>query len=274
MLGALLGLANMVVIAFAIALDIRNGAEAFLVILVLGALPALMAGLVLGAVAHRTREWSIGSRYAVIGIPAFVVLVLCGSIIIPFAYYIPFACVPTFIAVRLLERRTRSVSSLPPVIEWRKVTSHLDTRFVTRLDPVAFGMMLALATLIVVAIGMNGVERHEVDGRHHHGSEMCFHGHPHHAGGFAVFILGLVPALVTGIVVGRIAHRCRDWPVWSRLLVVVPLPLAVVVGLGGISGLYDYVLPALIPTFVAALWLERGTRDATLPAARAMTQSL
>jgi hypothetical protein len=259
MLGALLGLANMVVIASAIALDLGEGGEAFGAILVLGALPALMAGVALGAAAHRTREWSLGSRYAVIGLPAFVVLVLCGSVIIPFAYYIPFACVPTFIAVRILERRTRVATTLPPVIQWRQPISGSDTRFVMRLDPVALGMVLAFATLIVVSIGMAGLQRGAYDSpMYHHGSELCMHDHAHHSAWLAVFILGLVPALVTGVIAGRIAHRCRDWPVWSRRLVVVPLPLAVVVMLGGISGLYEYVLPALIPTLVAALWLERG----------------
>jgi hypothetical protein len=302
MLGALLGLANMMVIALGIAIGLDEGAQAFFALTFLGSLPAVMTGTVLGVAASRTRDWTIGARYAVIGIPAFSAVMLFGCIIIPLAYYIPFAFAPTLVAVRILEMRTRATSSLPVAMGWASAhdelapqpsdpattSSDLVARPVamvgdfgahdavtrvarpTRFDPILLGMLLGLANLVVVAIGMRDVAYGPHEASPHHGGEACFHAHALGSQVGAVFAAGFLPALITGAIVGRIAHRSRTWPVWARLLVIVPPPIAVVIALGGMSGLYAYVLPSIVTTVAAALCLERGTRAVMLPIARAI----
>ncbi len=316
MLGALLGLANMMVIALGIAIGLNEGAQAFFALTFLGSLPAVMTGTVLGVAASRTRDWTIGARYAVIGIPAFAAVMLFGCIIIPLAYYIPFAFAPTLVAVRILEVRTRAAPSLPVAVGWASAHDELArqpsdpattandvasrstddattprdlvarpvamvgdpgapdvlTRVArpTRFDPILLGMLLGLANLVVVAIGMRGIAYGPHEAFRHHGGEACVHAHALGSQGGAVFAAGFLPALITGAIAGQIAHRSRNWPAWARLLVIVPPPIAVVIALGGASGLYAYVLPSIITTVAAALCLERGTRAVTLPVARAI----
>jgi hypothetical protein len=280
MFGAVLGVANMMVIALGIALDVGEGG-AFAGALFLGGLPALFGGLALGAVAHRTRAWSIGPRFAIIGIPALGFVVMCGTVLLELSRYIPFAFVPTMTAVAILERCTRVARPLPDASPACGEQSHALTGcpgcmqsrapLVERLDPVALGLLLALANLLVVSIGMHGGAYELPEHAQFHDPDMCTHVHGIAPGGAAVFAVGLVPALLTGALLGRIAHSCRAWPRWARWLLLTPPPLAVVAALGAATGLYNYVALASVPTLAATLWLEAATRDATtLPAARAV----
>jgi hypothetical protein len=270
MLGALLGLANMTVIAIGIAVGIDEGFDAFIALMFLGSLPALLAGIALGSVAQRTREWSIGARYAVIGIPALAVVLLFGAVLLPFAYYVAWALLPTAIAVCIIERRTRAPSAIAQAVCWEAAGAIPTLDSLSRWDPISIGALLAFANLIVVAVGMSGMQHGLETATHHHGTALCGHPHAIESPGVTVFVIGLLPAMVTGVLLGRLAHACRAWPIWARRLVLTPLPLAVVVMLGAVTRIYDYVLLAFVPTTVAALVLERATRDRTLPIARAL----
>lgn len=123
------------------------------------------------------------------------------------------------------------------------------------MDPVGLGMLLAIANVIVIGAGMNVME---------------------HAPGMAVavnvFALAFVPATFTGALLGRLAHKTRTWPVWTRWLLLASPALLLVVGLGDFFQFPDYILPAFAPTLAAACLLEQRTRDRPSPVARAVAR--
>jgi hypothetical protein len=114
----------------------------------------------------------------------------------------------------------------------------------------AKGLLLAMLNVVVVALGfattIHNDERLEI-------------------AIFAVYI-GLIPALLTGIFVGRIA----DTQMTFRLPIIAGVPLTVVVFLGLASQTLDtggepaissaIIGFACIPTMVGAIILERWTR--------------
>lgn len=108
------------------------------------------------------------------------------------------------------------------------------------------GIGLALANVFVIATGMSIVAN---DG--------------------AVFVLvmmfGSVPALVLGAVLGLLAGALATRPRhWRGVLLTLPA-FGLVVALAAIFNLDGAVPVACVPTFIAALLLERWTRR-TVPA--------
>jgi len=116
----------------------------------------------------------------------------------------------------------------------------------------AKGLLLAMLNVVVVAFGfattIQNNERFEI-------------------AIFSVYI-GLIPAVITGLFVGRIADTLRR----LRLPVIVAIPLVVVLLLGLLAQMADggnepVISPAVvgfacIPTAVGAAILERWTRPA------------
>ena len=68
--GAMLGIANVLVIALGIALKEHGGFEAFCAMAVIGTLPALIAGILIGAIAERSSSWPVVARLLVMIPPA------------------------------------------------------------------------------------------------------------------------------------------------------------------------------------------------------------
>lgn len=110
--GVILGALNTLVIAIGIAAW-ANSAELFLLVLVLGCLPGMVAGAVLGWIAKRMARQRPALRAAVLATLAVVAVVAIAT---PFEAndLVEISCIPTFVAVLLLERGTRIVEP-PPV---------------------------------------------------------------------------------------------------------------------------------------------------------------
>jgi hypothetical protein len=111
------------------------------------------------------------------------------------------------------------------------------------------GIALGLANLLVIAIGI--------------------------APGMILFIMlfGGIPAVVAGGLLGMLAGlTARRSPRWRAVLLALPA-LGLVAGLGTFFTLTAAVPVACIPTLVAALVLERWTRQ-VMPAPVATARSL
>jgi hypothetical protein len=93
------------------------------------------------------------------------------------------------------------------------------------------------------------------------------------AAGMAVFVflIGMVPALFTGMVLGAIAGVTPRRNVWLRRALIAIPALALVAALGLFFNVRQMILPAAIPTIVCTLILERSTRYvAPVPVAAAL----
>jgi hypothetical protein len=123
------------------------------------------------------------------------------------------------------------------------------------MDPIGLGVVVAIANVIVIAACMNVMER---------------------ASGFtvagSVFVFSFMPALFTGALLGRLAHKTRTWPVWIRWILLASPALLLVVGLGRFFQFPEYVLPSFVPTLAAAWCLEQRTRDRVPALARAVAR--
>jgi len=116
------------------------------------------------------------------------------------------------------------------------------TEDIKREPPAAIkGIALGLANLLVIAIGI-------VAG--------------HDAGMMLLVVLyGGIPAVVVGGLLGTLAEfTARRSPRWRAVLLALPA-LGLVAGLGTFFGFTAAIPVACIPTLVAALILERWTRQ-------------
>src|SRR3569623_1836355 len=85
-----------------------------------------------------------------------------------------------------------------------------------------------------------------------------------------VLLLGIVPALVVGYLLGILAGALQARPVLVRCAVLVLAPGGTMLLLASGLGVTTMFAPAVLPTAVCGLVLERTTRNvADLPAARA-----
>jgi hypothetical protein len=109
--GCLLGAANVLVIALAMAIKLDDRAVASFVIL-LGGLPGVGTGAVLGWFAHLIGARPPALRVVLLAIPAMlVVIVLAAAFGMDDLALV--SCIPTLVAVLLLERGTRRVAPAP-----------------------------------------------------------------------------------------------------------------------------------------------------------------
>ncbi|MEO8841493.1 MAG: hypothetical protein ABI591_07625 [Kofleriaceae bacterium] len=110
--GALLGSANALFIAIAMSCYTREGADMAVFVFLIGMVPGLFTGMVLGAIAGLTAQRNIWLRRALIAIPAIGLVVALGLFFQVGPLIAP-AAIPTIVCTLILERSTRYVAPLP-----------------------------------------------------------------------------------------------------------------------------------------------------------------
>jgi hypothetical protein len=110
-----------------------------------------------------------------------------------------------------------------------------------RISGFSLGMLLAIANVIVISIGMGAAAGE---------------------GGIAVFVFmfTIIPAVITGAILGALADAFATRHVIVRFGVFGTLAIAMLAGLASSFHLGDLVPYAAVPTFVAVIALEYLTR--------------
>ncbi len=118
------------------------------------------------------------------------------------------------------------------------------------MSPAGIGVALAVANVFVIAIGMAATFG------------------PADVVGVAttVSLIGMIPGVLTGALLGWVAGELRAQARWLRLAVLLSPALLVVCALAGMFGLVEFAAVSFIPTIVATLLLERFTRARVEPA--------
>jgi hypothetical protein len=117
-------------------------------------------------------------------------------------------------------------------------------------NAVGFGGMLAFINTLFIAIGV------------------CTYTHEGIGLGIVVFMFGIIPGLITGMSLGAFASATARLDVWLRRLMLCLPAIGVLLGIAEFFTVGELFLPAVIPTIVCALILERKTRYvAPVPAA-------
>ena len=80
-----------------------------------------------------------------------------------------------------------------------------------------------------------------------------------------VAMFGIVPGLIAGALVGWLADLMKPLPSWARTIMLIVPAVLVVIFLGMTFAMPTFIAVSCIPTVVAALLLERGTRRAITP---------
>src|SRR5690349_21503693 len=114
------------------------------------------------------------------------------------------------------------------------------------MTAVPLGILLGALNVLVIAIGLAGA-----------GDEP----------GIAMWVVafGIVPGILLGALLGWLAEVMQPLPIWVRRFVLLVPAVALVAVLAGEFSLQHFILLASIPTAVAALVLERGTRPSSPP---------
>jgi len=112
----------------------------------------------------------------------------------------------------------------------------------------ALGVLLALVDVLVIGIGL----------------AFAGPGDPF-AVVFFVSVIGMLPAVVVGALLGWLGEVMGPLPVWLRRFVLVLPALLLVIVLGAELSMQEFILVSCIPTTVAALVLERATREREAP---------
>jgi len=124
------------------------------------------------------------------------------------------------------------------------------------MDPIARGALLGIANIHVIALGIAVKE------------------HAGAAGFAAMSLIGSLPAVIAGLLIGAIADRTRRLPTSARLVAIIVPALLIVTAIGVVVGFDAYVTLAFVPTVVAALYLEQSSRESKpLPTAHARVGS-
>jgi ABC-type dipeptide/oligopeptide/nickel transport system permease subunit len=117
-------------------------------------------------------------------------------------------------------------------------------------NAVGFGGMLGFVNTLFIAIGV------------------CTYTHEGVGIGVVVFMFGIIPGLITGMALGAFANATAQLAVWMRRLMLCLPAIGVLLGIAEFFTVGELFLPAVIPTIVCALILERRTRYvAPVPAA-------
>ena len=78
--------------------------------------------------------------------------------------------------------------------------------------------------------------------------------------GIFIFMFGILPGLITGTALGAMANATARLDVWLRRAILCAPAVGVLLGLAKVFGVTSLFVPAVIPTIVCALILERATR--------------
>jgi hypothetical protein len=118
-------------------------------------------------------------------------------------------------------------------------------------NAVGLGGMLGFFNTLFIAIGV------------------CTYAHEGAGIGIVVFMFGIIPGLITGMSLGAFANATGQLDVWMRRLMLCLPAVGVLLGMAEFFTVGELFLPAVIPTIVCALILERKTRYvAPVPAAK------
>jgi hypothetical protein len=118
-------------------------------------------------------------------------------------------------------------------------------------NAVGYGGMLGFFNTLFIAIGV------------------CTYTHDGAGVGIIVFMFGIIPGLITGMALGAFANATGHINVWLRRFLLCLPAIGVLLGMAEFFTVGELFLPAVIPTIVCALLLERKTRYvAPVPAAK------
>jgi MFS family permease len=245
LVGCLLGVANVAISGILIGLQ-QRAPETAGVVIALGLLPAILAGILIGALAAMLTGWHRVARSVLLVVPC-VLMVVGLATGIGAIELIPVTLVPTIFLCLVLERRTRDWQK-PPRIEPIAGEPRI-------LTPIPLAMLLGAALVLVIMAAL-------------------FAGRGHYASWFWQGYLpwGLILGAVLGTPFGVLVIWQAPDPPWTRrltLLTTVGVLIAAVASVIGPDG-YSFLLGVAVPACAACLVLERYTRlpDA-VPAARA-----
>lgn len=221
--------------------DDRFGAT--LKILLVTLMPGMLLGFMLGAVVRALPMLRVAARRAIaLGPPLVIVF---GIAFVARARPTFFLVLLPMIACSLyLERATRGAGDLPD----------LGSQRMPRSGASALGAVIGSCNAIFIAVATGLQDGGDT--------------------GVLVLLFGIVPALAIGYLLGMTAAMLVAKPVWVRCAVLVLVPAGLLLLLAAPLGLVAMFVPALIPTAVCGLVLERATRHvAELPFARARVTS-
>jgi hypothetical protein len=239
--GALLGAANVLVVAFMIAaIESRHSsgwsAEAFSIVMIIGIVPGTLVGALIAAVAGRLETW----RLVVMASLAVLAVVMLGAFTEP--ELIGPASIPTIVLTAVLERWTRTGQR-------------------SELSGLGKGALLGIANVCAIAC-LAGIAI-ALDLPRSHGGELGAGDLPGRNPALQlaqlIVIVGLVPGTVAGALLGWMATSVQCARA-LRLTMVAGPAMLVVAWLGAVMGRLELVVSACIPTLVAAVILERWTR--------------
>lgn len=269
--GAFLGAVNVVVISLGIAVtEHHHGADAFATLMVLGMLPGVIAGALIGGLARRNASYSPAARLVSFLLPACGLVMFLGMTV-EMGEYVIVACIPTLAAAIALERATRAM----PLPIAQCDASLIGRLRLPRLDPYTLGMCLAVVNVVVIAVGAHLV----VGGSEHvlrHpglGEDMPYPPHRYPDAPLAIVVFGTLPATIVGAWLGGLAHRMRERAWGARVLWIASPGVGFVALAGAMFDLPRLIVPACLPTVLCAIALTELTRtrrpDLTSPHLRA-----
>jgi hypothetical protein len=251
--GIAVAICNVLVVAVGLSVTQRSmagGSDMFCVVCVLGGIPGVVAGAVIGFVAGRL---PVLRRLALVSLAVFAVVVL-GILIEP--TLIAFASAPTIVAALALEGWTRvNLKVQPPA---------------AALSCISKGALLGVANVAVTAVIVGMMVWLDPPVRGWSGdAETLGFGYAAYVKGAAigtqvtllVAFAGLLPGLVAGAAIGRLTRPLRAWSPHARFAFLGALATAVVVALGLATQEVPFILPACIPAALASFGLERWTRE-------------
>jgi uncharacterized membrane protein YoaK (UPF0700 family) len=212
-------------------------------LLLVAILPGMLIGFTLGAVIGDLTALRVAARRAIaIGPP----VILAGGIFLlqPNHPWFLLVLVPMIACSLYLEHRTRRTELEPGFMAPPLRGS----------SAAALGTVIGTCNTVFIAVGLGFRLGRDA--------------------GIVVLLVGIVPALIIGNVLGAIGARLAHKHVWVRRVLLVLLPVGLLMLLTAPFGITAMFMPALIPTAVCGLVLERATRHvAELPIARARVTS-
>lgn len=255
--GAFLGAVNVVVISLGIAVtEHHHGADAFAALMVLGMLPGVIAGALIGGLARRNASYSPAARLVSFLLPACGLVMFLG-VTVEMGEYIVVACIPTLAAAIALERATRAM----PLPIAQCDASLIGRLRLPRLDPNTLGMCLAVVNVLFIALGAHALAGPE-HVPHHPGLGEDMPYPPHHRpdAPLAIVVFGTLPATIVGAWLGGLAHRTRERAAGVRFLWIASPAVGFIALAGAMFGLPGLILPACLPTVLCAIALAELTR--------------
>jgi peptidoglycan/LPS O-acetylase OafA/YrhL len=256
--GAFLGAVNVVVIALGIAVtQHHHGADAFATLMILGMLPGVIAGALIGGLARRNASYSPAARLLSFLLPACGLVMFLG-VAVEMGENVVVACIPTVAAAIALERATRAI----PLPVAQCDASLIGRLRLPRLDPYTLGMCLAVVNLLLIALGTHMVGGPEHVAHHPGGlgEDMPYPPHRHPEAPLAIIVFGTLPATILGAWLGGMAHRTRARGAGARFLWIASPAVAFVALTGAMFDLPGLILPACLPTVLCAIALQELTR--------------